>query len=100
MAELPPKPRKPDLDECCGSGCDPCVFDVYHDAVDAWKRACREIEARAKADAEASARASAEANVKANAKANGNAGAVAGTDATPETAPAGTPRDPTSGRGA
>lgn len=51
MVELPPKPRKPDLDECCGSGCDPCVFDRYHDAVAAWKRECREIEARAKAKA-------------------------------------------------
>lgn len=43
---LPPPPRKPDLDECCGNGCDPCVFDRYHDAVAAWKRACREIEAK------------------------------------------------------
>lgn len=46
---LPPKPRKPDLDECCDSGCDPCVFDRYHDALAAWKRECREIEARRKA---------------------------------------------------
>lgn len=45
---LPPPPRKPDLDECCGNGCDPCVFDRYHDAVAAWKRACREIESEAK----------------------------------------------------
>ncbi len=49
--ELPPKPRRPDLDECCGNGCDPCVFDRYHDALAAWERACREIEAKAKATA-------------------------------------------------
>lgn len=53
MIELPPEPRKPDLDECCGSGCDPCVFDRYHDAVEAWKRACREIEANARLKTEA-----------------------------------------------
>ena len=47
--ELPPKPRKPDLDECCDNGCDPCVFDRYHDAIADWKRACREVEARRKA---------------------------------------------------
>lgn len=52
MVELPPRPRKPDLDECCGSGCDPCVFDRYHDALDAWKRKCREIEAAANGEAE------------------------------------------------
>ncbi|MCC6867955.1 MAG: oxidoreductase [Burkholderiales bacterium] len=46
--DRPPRPRKPDLDECCGNGCDPCVFDRYDDALVAWERACREIEAKAK----------------------------------------------------
>ena len=23
------KPEKPEDDDCCGSGCDPCVFDTY-----------------------------------------------------------------------
>jgi hypothetical protein len=31
-APIPPIP--PDLEACCGSGCDPCVFDVYEVARD------------------------------------------------------------------
>ena len=27
---IPEKPRKPALDECCDSGCDPCVWDFYN----------------------------------------------------------------------
>ena len=23
------KPREPDPDDCCGNGCEPCVFDSY-----------------------------------------------------------------------
>lgn len=34
---LPPRPRPPDSDECCGSGCDPCVFDLYEDALERWE---------------------------------------------------------------
>jgi hypothetical protein len=26
-------PVRPDNDECCASGCDPCIFDLYDDAV-------------------------------------------------------------------
>ena len=25
----PPAPVMPDLDACCGQGCDPCIFDLY-----------------------------------------------------------------------
>lgn len=25
----PVPPREPDLSECCGNGCEPCIFDVY-----------------------------------------------------------------------
>jgi hypothetical protein len=28
----PEPPAPPDADACCGSGCSPCVFDVYEDA--------------------------------------------------------------------
>lgn len=30
----PVPPVAPDLEACCGSGCDPCVFDVYEVARD------------------------------------------------------------------
>jgi hypothetical protein len=25
----PIEPLAPDLDACCGNGCDPCIFDLY-----------------------------------------------------------------------
>lgn len=32
-ANLPLQPpREPALDACCGSGCTPCVFDLYEEA--------------------------------------------------------------------
>ncbi len=41
---MPEPPIEPALEECCGSGCDPCVFDRYdleraawRDALKAWK---------------------------------------------------------------
>ena len=41
---MPTPPREPALEECCGSGCDPCVFDrydlekaAYREALKAWK---------------------------------------------------------------
>jgi hypothetical protein len=33
---LPPPPEKPIADECCGSGCVPCIYDYYYDALDKW----------------------------------------------------------------
>jgi hypothetical protein len=29
----PVSPREPEAIECCGSGCMPCVYDVYWEAV-------------------------------------------------------------------
>jgi hypothetical protein len=29
----PVPPREPEAIECCGSGCAPCVYDVYWEAV-------------------------------------------------------------------
>jgi hypothetical protein len=29
----PQPPREPEAIECCGSGCAPCVYDVYWEAV-------------------------------------------------------------------
>ncbi|MBX2847025.1 MAG: oxidoreductase-like domain-containing protein [Acidiferrobacterales bacterium] len=36
QVESPPPPTKPDPNECCGSGCSPCVFDYYQIALDKW----------------------------------------------------------------
>ena len=40
---LPPPPREPDLDECCGNGCDPCVFDLYEQRLERWEKRCEAI---------------------------------------------------------
>lgn len=34
---IPPKPQKPSRYECCGSGCNPCVFDYYYSALEKWQ---------------------------------------------------------------
>ncbi len=31
-------PPQPDLDMCCGNGCDPCIFDTYDLAMDAYRQ--------------------------------------------------------------
>ena len=35
----PLPPREPALEECCGSGCEPCVFDRYYEALDRYQAA-------------------------------------------------------------
>jgi hypothetical protein len=35
----PQPPHEPDADDCCQSGCDPCIYDLYWDAVDRYERA-------------------------------------------------------------
>lgn len=40
---FPPPPREPDLDECCGTGCDPCVFDIYDQRLERWRERCAAI---------------------------------------------------------
>jgi hypothetical protein len=34
--KLPPRPREPDPSECCGRGCDPCVYTYYERALERW----------------------------------------------------------------
>lgn len=43
---LPPRPQPPDPSECCNNSCDPCVFEVWEDAVDRWEARCERILAR------------------------------------------------------
>lgn len=33
----PAPPREPELGECCASGCVPCVFDTYHEALERYR---------------------------------------------------------------
>ena len=35
---LPDEPEEPIPSDCCGSGCSPCVYDVYHEELLLWKR--------------------------------------------------------------
>ncbi|RFA31101.1 hypothetical protein CAI21_00045 [Alkalilimnicola ehrlichii] len=44
--ELPPQPRRPEPDECCGSGCIPCVYDLYEEELAEWGERCAELRAR------------------------------------------------------
>ena len=33
----PQPPRRPDIDDCCRSGCVPCVFDLYEEALERYR---------------------------------------------------------------
>ena len=41
---LPPPPEEPQPSDCCGSGCSPCVFDIYDQEVVKWKTECSLLE--------------------------------------------------------
>jgi cytochrome-b5 reductase len=41
---LPCPPLQPDNGDCCGSGCVPCVFDIYEQDLKIWKQECRRIQ--------------------------------------------------------
>jgi len=40
---LPKCPEKPLASDCCGNGCDPCVFDIYQDELSVWEAECCQI---------------------------------------------------------
>ena len=42
----PTPPEQPDDSECCRSGCDPCIFDLYQREVEAYRGKLKEWEAR------------------------------------------------------
>jgi hypothetical protein len=42
----PQPPVEPDLEDCCRSGCVPCVFDLYADALERYELALAAWEAR------------------------------------------------------
>ena len=33
----PVPPERPRLEDCCKSSCDPCIFDLYDDALDRYQ---------------------------------------------------------------
>ena len=35
--DLPPRPLEPSPDECCGRGCERCVYTYYEEAVTRWE---------------------------------------------------------------
>jgi len=45
---LPPEP--PDINDCCGNGCDPCIFDRHDMAMDDYRQALRAWQARQQAN--------------------------------------------------
>jgi hypothetical protein len=38
---VPPAPRKPEPHECCGTGCIPCVMDIYEEELFEYEKALR-----------------------------------------------------------
>jgi hypothetical protein len=43
---MPQPPEQPDLNDCCGNGCDPCIFDLHDLAMDDYRQALRAWHAR------------------------------------------------------
>jgi 3-deoxy-manno-octulosonate cytidylyltransferase (CMP-KDO synthetase) len=41
--ELPPQPPEPAPDECCGRGCERCVYVYYEEAMARWRQRVREL---------------------------------------------------------
>jgi hypothetical protein len=38
---MPVPPQQPELEACCGDGCNPCIFDLHDLAMDAYRQALR-----------------------------------------------------------
>jgi hypothetical protein len=54
FSDPPPlEPPRPEDYECCGNGCEPCVFDLHAQAVDRWRSEMKAWRARQAARAEA-----------------------------------------------
>ncbi|OWQ90412.1 hypothetical protein CDN99_13755 [Roseateles aquatilis] len=43
---MPRPPEQPDIDACCGNGCDPCIFDLHDLAMDQYRQDLRAWNAR------------------------------------------------------
>jgi len=42
----PTPPEQPELEDCCNSGCSPCVFDLYDEALARYRVELAEWDAR------------------------------------------------------
>ena len=42
----PQPPEPPDINACCASGCDPCIFDLYEKAMERYHTELRAWEER------------------------------------------------------
>jgi hypothetical protein len=42
----PEPPKPPELEDCCNSGCNPCVFDLYEDLAERYRVELAAWEAR------------------------------------------------------
>ena len=43
---LPQAPYEPALEECCGNGCEPCIFDIYNEALRNYRNELKAWQAR------------------------------------------------------
>lgn len=48
--QLPPRPKSPSYDDCCGNGCIHCVFDIYEEELKLWEKECLRIKSGNKID--------------------------------------------------
>ncbi|HEY7903096.1 MAG TPA: oxidoreductase-like domain-containing protein [Casimicrobiaceae bacterium] len=42
----PAAPEPPEPADCCGGGCERCVYDLHEEAMDRWREALRQWQAR------------------------------------------------------
>jgi hypothetical protein len=43
LGDLPRPPLKPDPQECCQRGCDPCILEYYETALERWEARLRAL---------------------------------------------------------
>jgi hypothetical protein len=41
--KIPVKPNEPEIEDCCGTGCRPCVFDIYENKLEKYEKEIEKI---------------------------------------------------------